>query len=239
VKKARRIATSILCAGAILLLPALAQADEEADQLAANADAHAKAGAWGEAARLYTEAYRKAPSTYLACNIAMIEDERLDHPTAAIPYYEKCSGDGVDESVAAWARARLAALKEQPPPAPPPPPPLPPPKPIDQGPNRGKLRTVAIVTGATGGLALATGIITAVLAKSKDNDAQRFCDGNRCFDQRALDLEDESKTISRVSTVTVIAGTMLIATGAVFYFLSKEPLPRSANARPLRFGLAW
>ncbi|NVL67851.1 hypothetical protein, partial [Escherichia coli] len=87
------------------------------------------------------------------------------------------------------------------------------------------LRTWAILTGGTGLVALGIGVGFAVVAKTKDTQAGRYCDGDRCTDVRALTLTDEATSAATIANVAIVSGAVLIAGGVTLWLLA----PRRAG----------
>lgn len=118
--------------------------------------------------------------------------------------------------------------------APPPPKPegpLPPP-PSDGG----ETRTIAIVTGATGLVALGVGAVTGIIALGAKSDLDAACPAYpQCPPARRaelVDTDDRARTMGTVSTITIIAGAVLVVTGGVLWFAGAPSGPERTG----RFG---
>jgi hypothetical protein len=101
-----------------------------------------------------------------------------------------------------------------------PPPPTTPPR--DESPSA--LRTTGLVVGGLGVAALVTGTVTGIVALGASSDLKDACATYpQCpADRRAelTDLDDKARTFATVSTITIVAGAVLVATGAVLFFVS-------------------
>jgi hypothetical protein len=111
----------------------------------------------------------------------------------------------------------------------------PPPPPNESSP----LGTVGLVTGGVGVAALITGTITGILALGAASDLKDRCATYpTCPSDRRgelTDLDDRARTLGTISTVTIVAGAVLVAAGAVLYFTSSS---RSTQGRRQAAG-AW
>ena len=95
----------------------------------------------------------------------------------------------------------------------------------DAGPTSppNKLRTASYVTGALGIVGLGFGSYFGVRAISKNSDAESFCPrGNKCDDQRGVDLTNQAKNAAVASNITMAVGAAFVVAGVVLY-LSSEP----------------
>jgi serine/threonine-protein kinase len=80
-------------------------------------------------------------------------------------------------------------------------------------------RIVAIAVGGAGVVGVVLGSIFGLEAKSKldDSNANGLCQGNACL-QQGLNLRQDAKSASTVSTVAFVLGGAAIAGGAVLWF---------------------
>jgi hypothetical protein len=95
----------------------------------------------------------------------------------------------------------------------------------EDGGGGGAFRTLAFVALGVGGAGIITGSITGVLAIDKKStiDKSPSCDGNRCSDR---DLVDSYGTLRTVSSIGLIAGTVIAGVGVTLLFAGgseKEP----------------
>lgn len=93
-----------------------------------------------------------------------------------------------------------------------PPPSEPEPEPARAGHNT-TLATVGVVVGGAGILALGGGVVTGLMAKSKEQSAQDRCDANRECDPSSKPLFSDATSLAKTSTVLFIAGGSLTAIG--------------------------
>jgi hypothetical protein len=84
-------------------------------------------------------------------------------------------------------------------------------------------KTIGLVTGGVGIATLLAAGGVGLLAKSQYDDAREQCGGRieGCPSSAVADA-DGAYTTAMVSTALVIAGTMFLASGIVFYFLDPE-----------------
>jgi hypothetical protein len=212
----------------ILLASGVAHADDtidpaslHAEKLAREAEERIAEGAWDKAVELYVEASQTQASAVLLCNIATLYDRHLASPTPAVAYYKRCvASPDVDAALASHANARIAAL-EAPPPTPAPPTPEKPGWPV--------LRTLSIVAAGAGVVALGIGTGFAFSAKSKDDDASKYCDGDRCTDPRAITLTHDATSAAHVADAMFVTGAVLLAGGVVMWLLAPSPARKASR----------
>jgi hypothetical protein len=106
----------------------------------------------------------------------------------------------------------------------------------DQPSTPGPRRWPAFVAGGVGLVGVGVGTVFGLSSKSKRDEAEQFCDGNACTDQRGVDLKDEAITAGNVSTVAFIVGGVGLAAGAVLWITAPSPAPATSGGR-LRVGL--
>lgn len=93
-------------------------------------------------------------------------------------------------------------------------------------PSRGATqRTVGLVAGGVGLAALGAGAVFGLVANTTLDDAKAVCPsypqrGPGCAEAEAQASVDDARRMATLSTVGVIAGAALLATGAVLYFTS-------------------
>jgi serine/threonine-protein kinase len=83
------------------------------------------------------------------------------------------------------------------------------------------LRTLGVVTGATGIAGLGAGAVFSALASRKNDDYRQACpaSSNRCSED-GLELRSQSERYSDVATASFAAGGGLLLTGFVFYLVA-------------------
>jgi hypothetical protein len=226
-------ALAISFALAISLVPLHALADDEidpnalrAEKLAADAETKANAGAHAEAVDLYLEAYKASPAGVLLFDIAVLYDQKLDASGPALDYYRRAlASPDLEEPLALRARERITALeaKEQDkrrlvigPPA--------------ARETRGwhPLAIGGVATAGVGLASLGTSAVLAIVAKSKDDEAASFCDGDRCTDARALELTNDAEGLANAATATFVIGAVLAAGGVILWLVA----PSSKTSSP-------
>jgi hypothetical protein len=222
-----RIAIAAVLGLAIASVAPRARADDEIDatslrveRLADDAFARVGRGAYKEAVELYLQANEAAPSAVLAFDIAWLYDKHLGAPALALDYYRRAlAGPDVTPDLVARAQDRIAVLEAAEKRADPVIAPLPP-RATVPGAAWSPLRTWALVAGGAGLVAFGVGVGFAVAAKSKDDEAGQYCDGDRCTDARAITLTDEARTAATVANVAVVTGVLCLATGVTLWILA-------------------
>jgi hypothetical protein len=94
-------------------------------------------------------------------------------------------------------------------------------------------RSLALVAGGAGVVALGVGIVFGVKAISKNDEAMALCPASpRCDDPAGVTLTDDAKSAATVSTVTFIAGGVLVAGGVALYLTAPSSSPAKAARHP-------
>ncbi len=96
------------------------------------------------------------------------------------------------------------------------------------------LRPIGIVVASIGVASLAAGVVTGVMALDRANTVKTHCNTttNICADQAGYDAAADGRVLSPLSTITVIAGGVLLATGAVFFVLGGKRAHATALVGP-------
>ena len=108
--------------------------------------------------------------------------------------------------------------------------------PIDDARSAGPsgMRTASYLTGALGIVGLGFGSYFGVRAISKNSDAESYCPrGNKCDDQRGVDLTNQAKNAAIASNITMIAGAAFVVTGVVLYLSSGPERSARLEAHPI------
>jgi hypothetical protein len=97
-------------------------------------------------------------------------------------------------------------------------------------------RTAAFVLLGVGAASLVVGGVSGILAVSKAGTVKDHCDASNQCDQEGVDAASSGRFLSPLSTVTVIAGAVLVGAGAYFYFASQKghKAPSSALLQALQ-----
>jgi hypothetical protein len=233
----RRERATLANAGAVAVALAIAaaspcaHADDEVDaatlrveKLADDAHARLTRGDFAGALELYIQANLVAPSSSVSFDIAWLYDHHLGSPALALDYYRRTvAAPDVTPELASRAQQRVRALEAAQV------------RPVAGGPVLGTppsterpdgssswspLRTWALLAGGTGLAALGVGTAFVIVAKNKDDQAGRFCDGDRCTDARALTLTDEATSAAMVANVAMVTGAVFLATGVTLWLLA-------------------
>ncbi len=77
----------------------------------------------------------------------------------------------------------------------------------------------AIIIGSVGVVGLGASIILGIAAKTKDDDAAAFCDGDGCS-TAGVDLNQDALRMGHIATGTFIGGAVLTTTGLLMWFTS-------------------
>ncbi|HWZ90898.1 MAG TPA: hypothetical protein VNW92_18680, partial [Polyangiaceae bacterium] len=95
-------------------------------------------------------------------------------------------------------------------------------------------RTMAFVTGALGIVGLGVGSYFGVRAISKNSDAESFCPrGDKCDDQRGVDLTNQAKSAAVASNITMAIGAAFVVAGVVLYLTSEPERAARLELHPL------
>jgi hypothetical protein len=103
--------------------------------------------------------------------------------------------------------------------------------PSDEPPPTGRAprATYGLITAATGGGLVITGLVFGQLARSRWQSAEDRCEGHICSNADTLNdgLVDAARTRADISTALVIGGTAAIGVGAFLYFTAPSRTARS------------
>jgi hypothetical protein len=96
------------------------------------------------------------------------------------------------------------------------------------------LITVGFVTAGVGVLGLGGGIVTGLMAKSKESNAKDKCDANKVCDPSAEPLFADARSLAKTSTVLWIGGGAVTAIGAglvIYGYTSGKPQEKQTGSR--------
>lgn len=101
----------------------------------------------------------------------------------------------------------------------------------------GAQKTVAVVMGITGVGGLIVGSVFGLEAKSKNDQAlePQNCRTSTLCNQTGLDLTNDAKSAATVSTVSFVAGGVLVATGAVVWLTAPASQSPGSGVRIVPF----
>lgn len=111
-------------------------------------------------------------------------------------------------------------------------PPTTPAEPARAGGGLGTQRTVALAAGGVGVAGVIVGSIFGLMSKSDHDEAEKYCDGSQCTDQRGVSAGNSAYTAGNVSTVAMIVGGVGIAAGITLWFTA----PKSSASAALAIG---
>lgn len=111
----------------------------------------------------------------------------------------------------------------------------------DESSHRGSTqRIVGIAVGAVGLIGAGVATYVTFSAKSKLSDADAYCNGNACWDQKGVDLHHDAVSQGKVATVIGGIGAAALIGGLVLYLTApsaRSPATRAQSASPaLAFG---
>lgn len=258
-----RLASSFAAAMLFSLVPAAAHAAEPApasaqtaEQLAAEAyDLHA-AGKYPEAIAAYFRAYELSQAGAILFNIATIYDRKLHERQLAADFYRRyLLTPDTEQGLVKKATERLAAMKKEaeeeaaaakksaapPPPPEPAPGPAPAPAPAPAAADRtaggggGALRAVGFTIGAVGLVGVGTSLALGLVAKSNNDQANTYCNGAACTNERGVTAAHQAGDFATASTATFVAGLVLLG-GGVTMVLAAPKGSSSATGTRITFG---
>lgn len=95
-------------------------------------------------------------------------------------------------------------------------------------------RTIGLALGVGGVVFIGAGAFFGLKARSTHDDALGFCNASNQCKQRGLDLDDDAQKQATLSTLTFIAGGVLVAGGAVLYLTAPRGAPTTGAREPAR-----
>jgi hypothetical protein len=101
--------------------------------------------------------------------------------------------------------------------------------PEDQTSSGGTQRIVSYVAMGLGGVGIAVGAIFGLRTSSIWNDAKTHCTGLEC-DRTGVTLATDAKNAGTVSTISFVAGGVLLAGGAVLFFTAPNGSAKSSSS---------
>jgi len=97
----------------------------------------------------------------------------------------------------------------------------------------GTQRTVALVAGGVGVVGVVVGSIFGLKSKSEHDEAENYCDGNRCTDARGVSAGNAAHSAGNVSTVAMIIGGVGLAAGVTLWLTApKAPATAALQLTP-------
>ncbi len=95
--------------------------------------------------------------------------------------------------------------------------------------------TQKIVAVALGGAGVVSGVVSVVFtvsAASKKSDADKYCTGSACRDQRGVNLLSDARSAGNIATITGIAGIALVGAGVVVFLTAPSSSGTSVGLSP-------
>ncbi len=232
-----------------------------AEQYSARAFEAYERKSYTEAVALYERARASAPSADMLYNLARIHDLGLRQPALAIDYYRRYSADpeAVPDRVEI-AKERMAALEaaaldstertateraatqrrdasvNDSPRAALAPPSRAPASPSSLAPAASSwtaLRVTALAVGGVGIVGIGIGAGFGLSARAETDTWERYCAGNDCTSQRGVDAADSAARQADVATLGFAAGGVLVAVGAVLWWMG-GPAENPSHVTALR-----
>jgi serine/threonine-protein kinase len=101
-------------------------------------------------------------------------------------------------------------------------------------------RALALAAVAVGGAGVVVGSIFGFRSMSARNDAQEFCDGAACHDDRGVELTAKAVRNGNASTVAFVVGAVGLAGGAVLWFTAPRASTQvGVGPGTLQIGGTW
>jgi hypothetical protein len=234
--------------------PPSAEDVASAERLANEAYDQQAAGKFAEAIASYLKAYEISKTGIILLNVATLYDRKLHERSLASEYYRRyVLATDADPDHVKRATERLVALQREleterqnaavPPVAPAPAAPsaapvTPPPKltASDAGStvktlnDGGRWRTAGIVVGATGIASVGASMVLGLVAKGKNSDANALCNGAACTSDRGVSLAHDAGTFATASTITFVAGLLLVGGGITMYLVAPRTTAGATSA---------
>jgi hypothetical protein len=228
---------------AVSLFPAVAYAQPQPGAAAGSADeqtaqslsdqayAAYEKNDFAKAVELYLSSYKLVPTADILYNVASIYDKKLNEPKTAVEYYRRYNAaPDAKPDLVGKSTARIATLSS----------------PSSGGSSSAEittdrssaanqesgngLRVAGVVTGIVGIVGLGIGGVTGLVASGKHDDSK--CTNNICPDEPSKQKEKDAASMATVSTVSFIAGGVLLAAGIVMYLVAPKSEKRSAFLLP-------
>lgn len=98
----------------------------------------------------------------------------------------------------------------------------------------GTQRVLALVAGGIGVVGVGVGTVFGLKAKSDHDEAEKYCDGAVCTDQRGVTAGNDAHSAGNVSTIAMIIGAVGVAGGITLWFTAPR---ENATAAHLELGL--
>jgi hypothetical protein len=230
---------------------------QTAEQLANEAYELHAAGKYAEAIAAYFKAYELSQASAILFNIATIYDRKMHERQLAADFYRRyLLAPDTEQGLVKKATERLAGLKKEaedealakrtasaPPQAAPAATTTPaaataPPPTADQGANEGDsgagVRVAGFVIGALGLAGVGTSMGLGAAAKSQNDQANTYCKGAACTDQRGVNAAQQAGTFATASTVTFVSGLVLLGGGVIMVIAA--PRGHASKATGISFG---
>lgn len=104
---------------------------------------------------------------------------------------------------------------------------------LDTQDSQHAMKRVPWIVAGAGGLLVAGGVVTGLLAKGKQSDLESECPTKQSCSPRAQDLRDSGKTLALTTDVLFVAGGAAIATGVIWWALKyRTPTLEASTDRP-------
>lgn len=201
------------------------------------------AGKYAEAIGAYMKAYEISKAAAILFNIATIYDRRMHERALAMEYFRRyLQATDADPEFARKATERLSVLKADEAaeakarssvhvavPAPPPPAPAAPAAPVRPTSDGSGLRRAGIVVGGIGLAGVGAALVVGALAKSKNDDANRYCSATSCSSSQGVTLEHQAGDLATASTAIFVGGAALLALGVTFFVVAPHGSASAAS----------
>jgi hypothetical protein len=95
----------------------------------------------------------------------------------------------------------------------------------------GTQRVLALVAGGVGVVGVGVGTVFGLQAKSRHDEAEKYCDGAVCTDQRGVTAGNDARAAGNISTIAMIIGVVGIAGGVTLWFTAPRENANATTAR--------
>jgi hypothetical protein len=204
-----------------------------AEKLAEDAYARYAAGAFHEAVDLYSRAEQLSPAAPILFDIAYLYDHHLGAPAIALDYYRRvATSPDVTPELAERAASRRAELERG----------LTSRRLVTSAPAKETsepqggwppMKVLGAAAATLGVVAVGASVVLGLLAKGKDDEASKFCDGDRCTDARAITFTSDATTLANTATILFVSGVITLTGGVALVLLSPK------RSRPVARTTSW
>jgi serine/threonine-protein kinase len=92
----------------------------------------------------------------------------------------------------------------------------------DESSGLGTQRVLALVAGGVGIVGLGVGTVFALKTMSKQDEAEKYCDGTACRDPRGVTAGNDANAAGNIATIGMVAGAVGVAGGLTLWFTAPK-----------------